>query len=165
MSAPKNIAKRQKIERKKRRKKENQLRRQKKQQTCFGLPNFYDPFPAAFGPIGGVKMSEVLQDFVAPWFDSDLDRAAYERLLSMATVAWNAALQPEYERASFISSMIDAAMSNASIQERLFCREFIEELVLHKLKHFAKYHRPILSFQLTELEDGGWYISVASAVC
>jgi hypothetical protein len=165
MSAPKQLAKRQKLDRKRQRKREALRRRDKKQSGNGGLLDFLAPFPMVNGPVGGIKMSKVLEDFVEPLADPDLDYDGYEQLLSMAMVAWNAALEPEYRRAFFISSAIDAAMEHASIWERMACRELIEKLVSRKLEYFANFPRPILAFHLEELEDGKRHLSVVSAVC
>ena len=45
-----------------------------------------------FSPPGQEKMSEVLDEFVAPYEQHISDRESYERLLMVAMVAWNAAL-------------------------------------------------------------------------
>jgi hypothetical protein len=165
MSAPKQLAKRQKLERKRRRKHEALRRRQRRRQADLRPSELFDVFPAVSSPVGGIKMSTVLEDFLAPWADSAENIEAYSTIISMGVVAWNAALEPAHWRAAFVSSAIDAAMKNASIQERLACREFIENLIVRKLEYFAEYHRPILAFQLDELDDGGWYLSVASGLC
>ncbi len=109
-------------------------------------------------------MSTVLEEFVAPMFDVAEGYEACSTVISIGIVAWNAALEPDYRRAAFISSAIDAAMKDADIHERLRCKALIENLVVRKLQHFAEYRRPILAFHLNELDDGGFYLSVASAV-
>jgi hypothetical protein len=166
MSAPKQLAKRQKIERKRRRKQEALRRhRQRKQPTALHPTDFFDPVPVACGPIGGIKMSAVLEDFIAPLTELAEDYEAHSNIVSMGVVAWNAALEPEHRRAAFVGCMIDAAMNGATIEDRLTCRELIEDLIARKLQHFANYRRPILSYHLDKLEDGSLYLSVASAVC
>ena len=109
-------------------------------------------------------MSEVLGDFVAPMADFGHDRAAYERLLSLGQVAWNVALEPEHRREAMIDDMIEAGLPRESLWERQACRELVHRLIARKLESFAKYQRPILAFQLDELEDGDYHLSVASAV-
>ncbi len=165
MSSPRQLAKRQRLERKRRRKQEALRRRHREHPSVLPPIDSPDPFPAVSGPIGGIKMSTVLEDFVAPFIEQVEGFKAYSTLISMGVVAWNAALEPECRRAAFVSSAIDAAMKNAGLHERLTCRELIEHLIARKLRHFAKYRRPILAHQLDELEDGGFYLSVASAVC
>jgi hypothetical protein len=166
MSAPKQLAKRQKLERKRRRKRESFLNRKKRQQPCWGRPDFdYEPSLVANGPVGGFKMSDVLQEFASPLIDETADGKTLRRVFSIAVLEWNAALEPVYSRSAFIASGIDGAMKNTEPWERLACRELIESLVARKLAHFARYQRPIMAFQLDELDDGGYYLSVASGVC
>ena len=164
MSAPKQIAKRRKLERKRLRKRETRLKRQRKRQTGWYRPDCFEPVAMLNAPVAGVKMSEVLGDFVAPLDDSGHDLAAYERLLSLGQIAWNAALQPEHRREAMIDDMIEKGLPGESPWERQACRELVHKLVARKLESFAKYQRPILAFQLDELEDGGYYLSVASGV-
>ena len=165
MSAPKQLAKRQKLERKRRRKHEALRRRQDNRQTALHPSDFLDPFPIASGPIGGIKMSTVLEDFVAPLTDLAEGYDALSKIFSMGLVAWNAALEPENRRGAFVSSAIDAALKDASIEDRLGYRKLIEALIARKLQLFANYRRPILSYHLAELEDGGLHLTVASALC
>jgi hypothetical protein len=165
MSAPRQLIKRQKQERKRRRKQEAIRRRQRKRQAGPTSMDCLDSLSAVRGPVGGIKMSTVLEEFVAPRSDAAEGFEAYSKVLSMGVVAWNAALQPEQQRAAFVSSAIEAAMNAASLHERLMCQELIDDLIARKLRYFARYHRPILAFHLEELDDGGLYLSVASAVC
>lgn len=164
MSAPKQLAKRQKLERKRLRKREMRLKRQKKRQTCWYRSDGIEPVATRNVPAGGLKMSTVLEDFVAPLLDSAEDRDAYERLLSLGLIAWNAALQPEHRREAMIDDMIEEGLRGESPWERQACREIVQRLVARKLGRFAKYQRPILAFQLDELEDGGYYLSVVSGL-
>jgi len=157
MSAPKQLAKRQKLERKRLRKQKTRLTRQKKRQTCWHQSDY-------FGLVGGVKMSEVLGDFVAPLADSADNLAAYERLLSLGLVAWNAALESEHRREAMIDDLLEEVLREASLWERQACHEIVDRLVARKLESFAEYQRPIMAFQLDELEDGGYYLSVASGL-
>jgi hypothetical protein len=165
MSAPRQLAKRQRLERKRRRKREALRRRQEKQPPVAYAGDSLETFPAVGGPVGGVKMSKVLESFVAPLLHQVDGYRAHSTLISMGVVAWNAALEPDYRRAAFVSSAIDAAMKHATLQERLEGRELIEGLIARKLQHFANYHRPIFGYQLDELEGGGFYLSVASGLC
>lgn len=107
-------------------------------------------------------MSEVLEHFVEPLADSVEGYDEYKELISIAVIAWNAALEPEYRRTALIGSTIDSVVKD--LQYRLTCRELIERLVARKLEHFAQYRRPILAFQLDVFEDGSFYLSVASTI-
>lgn len=167
MSAPKQLEKQRKLERKRRRKQEAARRRQRRQPADQGLADF-PSFPGIFaprGPAARLKMSTVLEDFVEPWTDSTEDYETLAGILSVAIVAWNAALQPAYRREAFVDSAIDEAIQRASIHDRLACRQLIDELIARKLQHFEGIDRPIFSFHLDRLEDGGFYLSVVSGVC
>ncbi len=164
MSAPKQLAKRQKLERKRRRKRELRLIRRKNQQPGWLQPAGLGSIGMVTGPVGGLKMSTVFEEFVSPLLDSVDGRAECKKLFSIAQVAWNAALEPESRRDAMLDDMIKTAMPMASLEARQGCRELLDSLVARKLESFAKYQRPIFSFQLDELEDGGYYLSVASGV-
>jgi hypothetical protein len=164
MSAPKQLAKRQKLERKRLRKRKTRLKRQKERQTSWYESDGFDPIGILNGPVGGLKMSEVLEDFVAPLADSADDRDAYERLYSLGLVAWNAALEPEHRRKAMIDDLLEELLRGADLWERHVCREIVDRLVTRKLESFAEYRRPILAFQFEDLEDGGYYLSVASGL-
>ena len=48
------------------------------------------------GPLSdGIKMSDVLEEFVEPYLEFAETEEAYRKLLSVAVVAWNVALFPE----------------------------------------------------------------------
>ncbi len=164
MSAPKQLAKRRKLERKQLRKRETRLKRQKERQKGWDGPGWLDPVAAFDPPFERTKMSEVLQDFVAPLWDSACDREACEHILMLGIVAWDAALQPQRGREAMINDMIEKGMSAASPSERQACSDTVHWLVARKLKLFAAYQRPIFSFQLDELEDGGYHLSVVSGL-
>jgi hypothetical protein len=166
MSAPKQLAKRQKLERKRRRKRENSLRRQKTRQADWREPDGFDSVGIFSGPVAGVKMSDVFEDFVGPMLDSAHDQGlvSCEQLFSMAQVAWNAALEPKCCRGAILSDAVNAAMPGAAFWVRQECREFLDCLVARKLERFANYDRPILAFHLDELEDGSLHLSVVSGV-
>ena len=70
---------------------------------------------------GGIRAGQAgedvrgpLEDFVEPYRDSADTYDAYRKLLSVALVAWNAALLPEDQRRAMIAEMIAAGLSGAS---------------------------------------------------
>lgn len=116
-----------------------------------------------YEPPGQEKMSEVLDDFVAPYSDLADTEDAYRKLLNLAVLAWNAALLPEDQRRAIIEETVDAGFPRASGPARAAAREFLETLIRRKLEHFAGNRRAILSFTLTETGDG-YHLSVASTL-
>ena len=107
------------------------------------------------------KMSAVLLDFIKPYRKYAKTYEAYHRLVSVALVAWNAALLPDSERQELIDNTVDAAMKAGNTRERDEAREVINELIKRKERYFATNKRFIVSYQLTETETH-YYLSVAS---
>jgi hypothetical protein len=116
-----------------------------------------------YEPAGREKMSEVLEDFIEPYRDSADTEDAFRKLLSMALVAWNAALLPEGERRAMIDEMIAAGLPRAAEADRAQARGLIEAMVRRKEQHFAANRRAIISFELTDRGDD-YHLSVASTL-
>ena len=164
MSAPKQVTKRRKLEKKRQRKRVTQLKRQKQAQIRRCQPDCLELAATPNAHVEITKMSDVLKDFVRPLAGSADGRDTYERLLWLGMVAWNAALLPEYRRAEMIDDLMEQGMRWESAWERQACCETVDRLVARKLERFAGYQRPILAFQLDELGDGDYYLSVASGL-
>ena len=158
MSAPKSLAKRQKLERKRNRK--QQARRRQKQKSD-GVREACSSFD--FGAPGGVRMSDILQRFVRPLMDDVEGEDAYRRLLTLAMLAWNAALVPEARQQEMVDDVLGKAMDGASQEQQAGCREIVSRLIERKEKYFFMYRRPILNFHLTDLGDE-YHLAVISAV-
>ena len=109
-------------------------------------------------------MSDVLSEFVAPEIDSTVVGTDLKTLLSMAQAAWNIALEPESRHERMIDDAIKENMDHPAPLERESCREFLRGLVARKLECFARYQRPIFGFQIDELEDGDYHLTVISGV-
>lgn len=158
MSSPKQLARRLKLGRKRHRKAETRRRKQRNRPSSPDA--FFD-----FGPVGPLKMSTVLEDFVDPYVDdTDGDIECYRLLLSTALVAWNAALQNEPQRRKFVDDTLNAGLRTANADARNVARKFIEVLIDRKLRHFSEYERPILNCHVEEQDDGSWYLQVMSAL-
>jgi hypothetical protein len=165
MSVPKQLAKRMKLEKKRLRKRETRLARRESRAMSPYLAGFFGLPGVVCGPVGGLKMSDVMSDFVAPAIlDCTLDRRGLTQLYSMAQTAWNIALEPEHRHEAMIEDATEAGLENPTAQNRQLCREFLRWLVTRKLDYFAQYRRPILAFQIDDLEDGGHYLSVVSGL-
>jgi hypothetical protein len=161
MSAPKSAAKRQRLERKRRRKDEAKRKRRRKQ---GGGPGF-DSFDVLADLPRPVKMSDVLQNFLEPFLDEDTeDIEDHRRVFSIGMVAWNAALRPEPERQAMVDRLIREAMPREPAELQAVVRAMIDSLIERKERHFGHYRRPIVGFDLSELDDGGWFLNVASLV-
>ena len=156
MSVPKQIAKRQKLARKRQRKQEARSRRQRSR--GYGSGEYLD-----FDAPGGVRMSEVLGQFVGPLADEVRDIDAYRRLLTLGVLAWNVALTPEPRRQEMIDDMLGKGLTAESREARATCEEIVDWLIVRKQRYFAAYTRPILKFTVEDRGDH-YYLMVMSAV-
>lgn len=105
----------------------------------------------------GIKMSDVLEDFVEPYEQFAETKEAYRKLLTTAVVAWNVMLFPEQDR----SSILDKLLVTLPEDVRKVGRESIEELMVRKERFFSQYRRMIVDF---EVRDTGnrWRLAVMS---
>jgi hypothetical protein len=110
-------------------------------------------------PPGQVKMSEVLREFVAPYWHVPDNEEAMRKLITTALVAWNTALLPEAERAGYLADMVKALPEETHADFYAIVGEMIER----KDKHFAQYDRTIVDYELVDRGDD-YYISVMSFV-
>jgi hypothetical protein len=108
-------------------------------------------------PPGQIKMSEVLRDFLAPYWHIPEDEEAMRKLITTALVAWNAALLPEAERADHLAAMAKALPDETHADFYAIVNEMIER----KEKHFAQFDRTIVDYELVDRGDD-YHISVMS---
>jgi hypothetical protein len=110
-------------------------------------------------PPGQVKMSEVLRDFVAPYWHILDTEEAMRKLLTTALVAWNTALMPPAEQAGALDQVATALPEEARDDFYAIVREMIER----KNKHFAEYDRLILDYELVD-RGNDYHITVVSRI-
>ena len=164
MSVPKNKLKQQKLTRKRQRKeaaarlKRYRNRTEERSSGTFPLGPSY-----RFDAPGGVKMSEVLEEFVEPLADEVEGLEGYRRLLCLGQIAWNAALRGEPERGAMVMELLSTALPEASAETLSFGRSVVERLIARKELHFAHLQRPILGFEVFDTGDG-WHLNVMSAL-
>ena len=146
----------------KRTKRQKKKRRDRRQDLQKALKRrFEKKFPnrkVVTGPTSdGIKMSDVLEDFVEPYMQFAETKEAYQKLLTTAVVAWNVMLFPEEER----SSMLDELLGTLPEDVRNVGRQSIEELMVRKERFFSQYRRMIIDF---EVRDTGnkWRLAVIS---
>ena len=163
MSVPKNKLKQQKLARKRQRKEAARLKRDRKRTEQWSSGNFPLGPRFRFDVPGGVKMSEVLEDFVEPLADEVEGLEAYRRLLCLAQIAWNAALHGEPYRGDMVNELLSAALPGATAEVLSFGRSIVESLIARKEQHFADLRRPIIGFEVFDTGDG-WHLNVASLV-
>lgn len=168
MSMPNRLAKAQRLARKRKRKQETRLKRSKRRGGWFdAAPDRLDfpeePRSLSFGAPGGVKMSDVLGEFVKPYVDFVDGIESYRRLLTLAVLAWNAALAAEAQREAMVDQLLREGLRDAGEEWLATGREIVGQLILRKQRFFAGYRRPILNFSLEDRGDH-CYLTVASAL-
>jgi len=110
-----------------------------------------------YDPPGAAKMSEVLEEFVKPYWELATTEDAMRKLLTVACVAWNAALLPPTER----EKMIRESEKTLPAGMRQDYRAILDPLIERKEEQFAENTRAILSFELT-MRPTGPYLEVMS---
>jgi len=111
----------------------------------------------------GEKMSEVLLAFIEPYRELATTREAYEKLITVAMVAWNAALLPKDKRDAFLDEGINPVLSslgNKAIQD---FKVIVNELIKRKERLFSNNRRFIVSYELSETKNN-YHLSVASTI-
>ncbi len=110
-------------------------------------------------PRGMRKMSEVLHEFLAPYWDIPEDEETMKKLIATAVTAWNLALLPESERPRHLVKL--AKVLPRELREDFYA--IIGELVERKEKYFARYDRVIVDYEVVERGDT-WNFSVLSTL-
>lgn len=105
----------------------------------------------------GVKMSEVLEDFVEPYRQFAETKDAYRKLLMLAITAWNVTLFAEKDRPSRLDELLVALPEDV----REDGRQIIEELMARKQRFFSQHRRMIIDFEVTGTGQD-WHLSVMS---
>lgn len=108
---------------------------------------------------GEVKMSEVLREFLDPYWHVPKDEASMRKLITMSLVAWDASLRPKSERPAYLAGIIGTLPPEA--HEDFYA--IVHEMIERKEKHFAQYTRPIVDYELTDLGHD-YHLSVMSFV-
>ena len=96
--------------------------------------------------LDGVKMSEVLKEFIAPYRDIANTEEAFRKLLVTAVIAWNAALFPAEERKAHLEKVLEALPEEV----RADGRAIINELIERKKRCFSEYKRMIVDYEVTD---------------
>ncbi|RME48076.1 MAG: hypothetical protein D6796_06800 [Caldilineae bacterium] len=113
----------------------------------------------AHNPRGVPKMSEVLQEFIAPYQHIPEDEEAMHKLIITAVVAWNVALMPESDRADYLARF--AKTLPKEVREDFY--NIVGELIERKEKYFARHNRMIIDYELVDLGDA-YHIAVISTM-
>lgn len=94
----------------------------------------------------GVRMSEALKEFVAPYRDIANTEEAFRRLLVTAVIAWNLSLLSAEERKAHHKKILEAFPEEV----RADARAIISELIERKERYFLEYRRMIIDYEVTD---------------
>jgi len=105
-----------------------------------------------------LRMSEVIGDFISPYADDMETVGQYEKLVTIAAMAWNSAILPPEARDLTVEQMLKSIPTG--VEDGLV--DFFDELLARKRQYFSHINRIIVNYEVTELDDGEWYLAVAS---
>ncbi|QHU99550.1 hypothetical protein [Synechocystis sp. CACIAM 05] len=114
-------------------------------------------------PKGMRKMSEVLEEFVAPFIGDEDSYEEREFFFELAILAWNCAVFPESGREKLMEAFftdLSNPLEPESIEATQDLRVFVEELIERKLEVFPKDKRIVQDFQLTQ-HEAGFHVAVS----
>ena len=114
-------------------------------------------------PAGEVKMSEVLADFIEPYRDWADTEEAYQKLLTLAILAWNASFLPTEEQQAMIDKVIDGGLPAATEELKNGLKQIVQMLMARKQAYFSAYRRNIIDYELTDTGKG-YRLFVASTL-
>ena len=109
----------------------------------------------------GEKMSEVLEEFIEPYIESATTPEAYQKLIALAIIAWNAALLEETERQSLIAQSAEAILATAGEKWNKDLQDILAMFIERKQRYFANNRRYILNYHLSETKKG-YHLAVIS---
>lgn len=110
--------------------------------------------------IGRVSLSDVFVDFISPYRRFATTTDAFNKLLAVAAVGWNAALLPPDERKKFLDDVRKTMLDKQAIED---FDAIVDDFITRKQKRFAEHTRMIVDHELTDLGDD-YHISVVSVV-
>ena len=98
---------------------------------------------------GKTKMSVVFKEFVKPYMELAHDEEGYNKLFTVAMVAWNASLLSDDQRIELIESC--STSLEPSLKDEF--KNIIQMMIERKKLYFSKYKRQILDYQITDQGD------------
>lgn len=110
-------------------------------------------------PPGQEKMSDVIWQFMAPYISYAEDLASMQKLVTIAAIAWNAAIMSEEDSADFLGNMIETLPADV----REDAAAVIGDLIRRKKRYFAQNKRLIVNMKVTDTGDG-FHLAVAASM-
>lgn len=105
------------------------------------------------------KLSQALTSFIEPFADAAETNEEYEKLLTIAIIAWNATLMDDDEAQT---ALIEKTVSLHEDQETT--RAILNTFMERKKLFFADDKRTVANFKLTHFKDGRRHLAVAARV-
>lgn len=102
---------------------------------------------------GPNKLSQAITTLLSPYKDMGSTYPAYYMLVTIACMAWNAALVEEQERGKMVNQVIDLFKDKTNLKGLLEFRQFSYELIERKLLLFPDDRRFVVKFDVTEAND------------
>ncbi|MBI2953212.1 MAG: hypothetical protein HYY30_02785 [Chloroflexi bacterium] len=109
------------------------------------------------------KMSEILLAFLEPYREYATTRGAFERLVAVGVLAWNAAILPHEQRQALLDEASKSIQAAAGKDDAEVYTALVNDLIKRKERYFASNKRRIVSYQVTEGKDT-FHLAVASLV-
>jgi len=109
------------------------------------------------------KMSEVLMEFIEPYKEYATTPEATRRLIIIAIIAWNAAINiyEESEKQDIITQLSEQVMGASGKEGKKDFLNFTRLLIERKKRYFAENNRYILDYQIVDSKDN-YHLSVIS---
>jgi hypothetical protein len=94
------------------------------------------------GKGGSDPMMAIMREFIEPYLETIETHSDREKLVSLASVAWNSALLPPPKSGEAIDLFLKNLPKHGIPEDDI--REIIDEMVVRKLDHFAHISRVII---------------------
>ena len=107
------------------------------------------------------KMSEVLEEFLAPYTHIPKAFDEYNRLVAVGIMAWNAAILPSAERQQLLDKAFESLSASSGHEARQDLKEILDELIERKERYFGGNKRFVLDYRLSDTK-AGYHLSVIS---
>lgn len=104
-------------------------------------------------PGAGPKLSAALLEFVAPYRHTAKNAEAFGKLITLAIVAWNAAIMAGADGQKMVDTALAVIGKEAGEEARKVAAGLLAELMRRKLSHFAGDKRFIVDYQVTETRN------------
>jgi len=107
------------------------------------------------------KLSAAILKLIEPHRELAPTYAAYNLLIALAIVAWNAALVEGEERQNMLDRLLGVALKTENEKTRAEVRQFMNELIKRKERYFPEDKRYVVGYHLSETKEN-YHLSVAS---